>query len=167
MKESFPNEVRLLEGRKKHIKSPLEDEYFSTTPYKLGETAVKYSAKPEQSKDYLRDVLVEQLRPREQPASASNDAPPGGKVRFLRPASDRSNGPCRSRTRPSNGNRPGREWRRLKSTRRNLISRRGGIGGTSFHSLPGTPSMSIVPWGASIGLARSFIPRVSICAIRT
>ena len=48
LKESFPKEVRLLEGRKKHIKSPLEEEYFSTTPYKLGETAVKYSAKPEQ-----------------------------------------------------------------------------------------------------------------------
>ena len=57
----------LLEGRKKHIRSPLEEEYFSTTPYKLGETAVKYSAKPEQSKDYLRDVMVEQLRPRKQP----------------------------------------------------------------------------------------------------
>ena len=59
LKESFPKEVRLLEGRKKHIGSPLEEEYFSTTPYKLGETAVKYSAKPEQSKDYLREVMVE------------------------------------------------------------------------------------------------------------
>ena len=93
LKESFPNEVRLLEGRKKHIKSPLEEEYFSTTPYKLGETAVKYSAQAnEQSKDYLRDVLVEQLRPPEQPAIASNDEPPGGKVRILRPATGRSIG---------------------------------------------------------------------------
>ena len=65
----------LLKGRKKHIKSPLEEEYFSTTPYKLGETAVKYSAKPEQSKDYLREVMVEQLRPREQPGSATAPRP--------------------------------------------------------------------------------------------
>ncbi len=82
LKESFPNEVRLLEGRKKHIKSPLEEEYFSTTPYKLGETAVKYSAKPEQSKDYLREVLVEQLRPREQPASAPATRHPAARFGF-------------------------------------------------------------------------------------
>ena len=82
LKESFPNEVRLLEGRKKHIKSPLEEEYFSTTPYKLGETAVKYSAKPEQSRDYLREVLVEQLRPREQPASASTTRHPAARFGF-------------------------------------------------------------------------------------
>ena len=90
LKESFPKEVGLLEGRKKHISSPLEEEYFSTTPYKLGETAVKYSAKPEQSKDYLREVMVEQLRPREQAGKRIRDAPPGGKVRFLRPAPERS-----------------------------------------------------------------------------
>ena len=82
LKESFPNEVRLLEGRKKHIKSPLEEEYFSTTPYKLGETAVKYSAKPEQSKDYLREVMVEQLRPREQPASPSATRHPAARFGF-------------------------------------------------------------------------------------
>jgi mono/diheme cytochrome c family protein len=82
LKESFPKEMGLVEGRKKPMKSPLTEEYFSTTPYKLGKTAVKYcakpeqsmdylySAKPEQSKDYLREVLVEQLRPRGQPASA-------------------------------------------------------------------------------------------------
>jgi hypothetical protein len=67
LNEFFPSEMRLLEGRKKHIASPLGEEYFSTTPYKLGETAVKYSAKPERSKDYLRDVLVAQLSSREQP----------------------------------------------------------------------------------------------------
>ena len=82
LKESFPNEVRLLDGRKKHIKSPLEEEYFSTTPYKLGETAVKYSAKPEQSKDYLREVLVEQLKAREQPASAQATRQPAARFGF-------------------------------------------------------------------------------------
>ena len=82
MKESFPNEVRLLEGRKKHINSPLGTEYFSTTPYKLGGTAVKYSAKPEQSKDYLRDVLIEQLQPREQPAPESGARHPAARFGF-------------------------------------------------------------------------------------
>ncbi len=82
LKESFPNEMRLLDGRKKHIKSPLEEEYFSTTPYKLAETAVKYSAKPEQSKDYLRDVLVEQLQAREQPASAHATRQPAARFGF-------------------------------------------------------------------------------------
>jgi hypothetical protein len=71
LKESFPKEMGLVEGRKKLMKSPLTAEYFSTTPYKFGETAVKYIAKPEQSKDYLREVLVDKLRPREQPASAN------------------------------------------------------------------------------------------------
>ena len=74
LKASFPNEVGLLEGRKQRIKSPLEAEYFSTTPYRFGKTAVKYRAFPEQPpdqlKDYLRDVLVEQLSPHEHPASA-------------------------------------------------------------------------------------------------
>ena len=82
LKESFPNEMRLLEGRKKHIKSPLEERYFSTTPYKLGESAVKYSAQPEQSKDYLLEVLVEQLRAREQPASAQMVRQPAARFGF-------------------------------------------------------------------------------------
>ena len=82
LKPSFPKEVGLLEERKKHIKSPLEEQYFSTTPYKLGDTAVKYSAKPEQSKDYLREVLVEQLRLREQPGSASAACHPAARFGF-------------------------------------------------------------------------------------
>jgi Cytochrome C oxidase, cbb3-type, subunit III len=71
MKKGFPKEVSLLEGRKQHIESPLETDYFSTTPYKLGATAVKYSAKPEDLQNYLREILVEQLRPREHPGNAS------------------------------------------------------------------------------------------------
>jgi Cytochrome C oxidase, cbb3-type, subunit III len=84
LKPSFPNEVGLLEGRKKHIHSPLDAEYFSTTPYKFGATAVKYSAKPEhsQSKDYLREVLVERLRPREQSASAAANRSPAATFGF-------------------------------------------------------------------------------------
>jgi hypothetical protein len=82
LKASFPNEVRLLEGRKKRITSPLEEEYFSTTPYKFGETAVKYSAKPERSQDYLREALVEQLRPREQLAIARATRQPAAKFGF-------------------------------------------------------------------------------------
>ena len=74
--------MRLLEWRKKHIKSPIEEEYFSTTPYKLGEMAVKYSAKPEQSRDYLREVLAQQLRPHDQPASASTSRPPAARFGF-------------------------------------------------------------------------------------
>jgi hypothetical protein len=82
LKESFPNEVRLLEGRKRDMESPLEEEYFSTTPYKLGATAVKYSAKPEQFKDDLRAVLVEQLRSREQPSSARATRHPAARFGF-------------------------------------------------------------------------------------
>jgi hypothetical protein len=82
LKEFYPNEVGLLRGRKKHIGSPLEEEYFSTTPYKLGGKAVKYSTKPEQSKDYLREVMVEQLRPREQPASPSATRHPAARFGF-------------------------------------------------------------------------------------
>ena len=81
---SFPKEVGLLEGRKQRLRTPLEAEYFSTTPYRFGETAVKYRANPEQSpdqfKDYLRDVLVEQLSPHERPASVR--APRWPAVRF-------------------------------------------------------------------------------------
>jgi hypothetical protein len=82
MKKSFLNEVRLIEGRKKHINSPLEVEYFSTTPYKFGETAVKYSAKPEKSRDYLREILVEQLRSREKPGSPSTPRQPAARFGF-------------------------------------------------------------------------------------
>jgi hypothetical protein len=82
LNESFPHEVRLLEGRKKHIGSPLSEEYFSTTPYKLGETAVKYSAKPEHSQDYLRDVLVEQLRVREHSTGPSTPHHPAARFGF-------------------------------------------------------------------------------------
>jgi cytochrome c peroxidase len=82
LKESFPNEVRLIEGRKKHIKNPLEEEYFSTTPYKLGETAVKYSAKPEYLKDYLRDALVERLRPRDRKPHGSTPSRPVARFDF-------------------------------------------------------------------------------------
>ncbi len=84
LKLSFSKEVGLLEGRKKHIQSPLDTEYFSTTPYRFRNTAVKYRANPEQSpdqfQDYLRDVLVEQLSPHEHPASAK--APRCPAVRF-------------------------------------------------------------------------------------
>ena len=76
MKKCFPKEVGLLEGRKKHIASPLETDYFSTTPYKLGATAVKYSAKPEHLLHYLRENLVEQLKPRERPANATTTGHP-------------------------------------------------------------------------------------------
>jgi hypothetical protein len=82
LREAFPNELRLLEGRKQRIKSPLEAEYFSTTPYKFGQRAVKYSAKPEQSKDYLRETLVEQLRPHEQRGSASPTRYPAARFGF-------------------------------------------------------------------------------------
>jgi len=84
LKASFSNEVGLLEGRKQRLRSPLDAEYFSTTPYRFGKTAVKYRANPEQSpdqfKDYLRDVLVEELSPHERPASAR--APRCPAVRF-------------------------------------------------------------------------------------
>ena len=40
------------------------------------------SAKPEQSKDYLREVLVEQLRSREQPASPSTTRHPAARFGF-------------------------------------------------------------------------------------
>ncbi len=82
LKESFPNEVRLLEGRKQHIASPLGVEYFSTTPYKFGETAVKYSAKPEKTKDYLREVMVQQLMPHEQTRTGSTAPGPAAKFGF-------------------------------------------------------------------------------------
>ena len=82
LQESFPSEMRLLDGRKKHINSPLEEEYFSTTPYKLGGTAVKYSAKPEQSKDFLRDVLVDQLKARELTGGASTTHHPASRFGF-------------------------------------------------------------------------------------
>jgi hypothetical protein len=82
MKKSFPNEVRLLEGRKKHIESPLETDYFSTTPYKLGATAVKYSAKPEQLLNYLREILVEQLKSDEQLGSPSTSRHPAARFGF-------------------------------------------------------------------------------------
>ena len=82
LKESFPNEVGLLVGRKKHITSPLEEEYFSTTPYKLGEMAVKYSAKPEQSKDFIREVMAEQLRLREHTPGAPATRQPAARFGF-------------------------------------------------------------------------------------
>jgi hypothetical protein len=78
----FPKEVGLIEGRKKHINSPLEVEYFSTTPYKFGETAVKYSAKPEKSRDYLREILVEQFRSSEKPGRPSTTRHPAARFGF-------------------------------------------------------------------------------------
>jgi hypothetical protein len=82
LKQSFPSEVGLLEGRKRLIKSPLEADYFSTTPYQWGETAVKYSAKPEKSKDYLREVLVEQLKARVLMAGAAPSPHPAAQFGF-------------------------------------------------------------------------------------
>jgi hypothetical protein len=74
-----PEEAKLLGVRRRIITSPLATEYFSDTPYRLGKTAVKYSAKPERSeaagssamdgKDYLREAMVEQLTVRRRPAT--------------------------------------------------------------------------------------------------
>ena len=169
LKEAFPNEMRLLDGRKKHIKSPLEEAYFSTTPYKLGKTAVKVQR--------AQARTVQRLPPRRlgrtiegarATGECTNNAATGGKIWILRPASDRSRvdadrkGPdCRMEIRLE------RKWRRLKSTRRSLISRNDGNGGPGSRSLPGTPSLSIVRWGASTGHARPFIPPVPGCAMAT
>jgi hypothetical protein len=72
----------LVEGRKQHIESPLETDYFSTTPYKLGATAVKYGAKPEHLLNYLREVLVEQLKSPKRPGSPSTSRHPAAKFGF-------------------------------------------------------------------------------------
>ncbi len=61
----------LLAMKQKKITSPLATEYWSTTPYQLGSTAIKFSAKPTESKldgsvgkteNYLHDAMVEQLK---------------------------------------------------------------------------------------------------------
>ena len=77
--QTRPKEVRLLESRRTVIPSPLATNYFSTTPYKFGDTAVKYRATPEspdivgempgKGENYLRQVMVEQLTTRKQPAT--------------------------------------------------------------------------------------------------
>ena len=77
--EKRPKEVGIMQLRRSLRPSPLAAEYFSTTPYKFGETAVKYSAQPKpphvavrtkmEGENYLRKALVEQLTERKQPAT--------------------------------------------------------------------------------------------------
>jgi catalase len=79
--KKWPKETAIVASRldRPPASSPLALEYFSTTPYKLGATAVKYGAKPErpftptqakkEGKDYLREAMVEQLTSRRQPAT--------------------------------------------------------------------------------------------------
>ncbi|GAX43300.1 hypothetical protein NIES4075_43130 [Tolypothrix sp. NIES-4075] len=61
--------------QRKKIVSPLEIQYWSTTPYKLGNRAIKFSAKPSPdnisrrtvstSENYLREAMVEHLNSKE------------------------------------------------------------------------------------------------------
>lgn len=50
--------VERSEKIKKTVSSPLEESYWSTVAYKLGDRAVKYSAKPD---NYLHEAIVERL----------------------------------------------------------------------------------------------------------
>lgn len=61
----------LLEMQNKKIESPLLTQYWSGTPYQLGATAIKFSAKPTDSQpklsiskteNYLHTAMVEQLK---------------------------------------------------------------------------------------------------------
>ena len=63
---------RAIRGNK--IANPLLVQYWSTTPYKLGDAAIKYSAKPSfpddgkpnsDSENYLREAMVEYLKTKE------------------------------------------------------------------------------------------------------
>ena len=63
----FPSEVGMMMQRSKVISSPFATAYFSTTPYRFGATAVKYSAQPD-GQDNLRAALVEQLTTGRRPA---------------------------------------------------------------------------------------------------
>ena len=63
---------RTIRGNK--IANPLLVQYWSTTPYKLGDAAIKYSAKPSfpddgkpnsDSENYLREAMVEYLKTKE------------------------------------------------------------------------------------------------------
>jgi catalase len=61
--------------RSKKVASPLTTQYWSTTPYKLGSRAMKFSAKPSSvitssqpdfnSENYLREAMVEYLKTKE------------------------------------------------------------------------------------------------------
>ncbi|MGI8504361.1 MAG: catalase family protein [Hassallia sp.] len=61
--------------QRKKIVSPLEIQYYSMTPYKLGNRAIKFSAKPSadnisgrtvsNSENYLREAMVEHLNSKE------------------------------------------------------------------------------------------------------
>lgn len=75
--ERRPREAKILaEARARPLKpSPLAMEYFSTTPYRLGEVAVKYAARPErvpsletkmEGQNFLREAMVEQLTTRQE-----------------------------------------------------------------------------------------------------
>ncbi|MGV0025592.1 catalase family protein [Phormidesmis priestleyi] len=61
----------LLAMKQKKITSPLATEYWSTTPYRLGSMAIKFSAKPaviqtdksvEKTENYLHEAMVDQLK---------------------------------------------------------------------------------------------------------
>ncbi len=61
----------LLAMKQKKITNPLATEYWSTTPYQLGSTAIKFAVKPavsqmdksvEKTEDYLHEAMVEQLK---------------------------------------------------------------------------------------------------------
>ncbi|UBF26686.1 catalase family protein [Kovacikia minuta CCNUW1] len=64
-------EFQTLLAMRKKITSPLNTQYWSTTPYQLGSTAIKFSAKPtgaqtapaiSKTENYLHTALVEQLK---------------------------------------------------------------------------------------------------------
>ncbi|MFN8673208.1 MAG: catalase family protein [Candidatus Sericytochromatia bacterium] len=61
---------KILQATSKKVDSPLNSDYFSTTPYKLGNTAIKFkvkpcstsTAKPDNSSDFLRKELSKSLK---------------------------------------------------------------------------------------------------------
>lgn len=70
------SEFRIIRGiQNNKIVNPLRVQYWSTTPYKLGEQVMKYSAKPTspapenptipESENYLREAMVEHLKTKE------------------------------------------------------------------------------------------------------
>lgn len=64
-------EFQILLAMRKKIASPLNTQYWSTTPYQLGSTVIKFSAKPtgsqtvpavSKTENYLHTAMVEQLK---------------------------------------------------------------------------------------------------------
>ncbi len=184
--------LRLIRFASKRIANPVTTRYWSTTPYRFGDTCMKFSAVPAEfpgglpaegpGDDSTTRWPISSVRPLppQRPPHHRRKAPPitsarrsrthwpcEGPFSSSRSSSSRTTRQPRSTIQPWNGPktpRPSRPWAGSGSPSRSSTRRAGWPSARTCRSPPGMRSWPMSPWARSTRCARSFTPSSPPCA---